>query len=122
MVRFGASTSESTTGIFANLPVFSCHLSDLTQRLATVRVATASYRDSFRRRSPTSTSPGVSIALPAPFVVRTCAGNRKVEIYDMFDRPGTNTPPTGFVAMTYATYTVRTVCFVLLVLVTYGEK
>ena len=37
-------------------------------------------------------------------VVRTCAGDRKVEIYDTFHTPGTYMPPTGFVAMTHDTY------------------
>ena len=34
-------------------------------------------------------------------VVRSCAGDRMVEIYDMFHTPGTHMPPTGFVVMKY---------------------
>ena len=38
-------------------------------------------------------------------VVRTCAADRKVEMYGMFHTPGTYMPPTGFVEMTYITRT-----------------
>ena len=39
-------------------------------------------------------SPG-SVGRPARGVfARTCAGDRKVDIYDMFPTPGTNTPST----------------------------
>ena len=49
-------------------------------------------------------SPG-NVGNPADAaVVRTCPGDRKVEIYDMFHTPGTYMPPTGFVAMTHDTY------------------
>ena len=46
-------------------------------------------------------SPG-SVSHPADgaAVVRTCAGDRIVEIYDMFHTPGTCIPPKGFVSMT----------------------
>ena len=40
-------------------------------------------------------------------VVRTCAGDRKVAIYDMFHTPDTYVPPTGFGAMTYDSCTHR---------------
>ena len=36
--------------------------------------------------------------------MRTCAGDRKVEIYGMFHTPGIYMPPTVFVAMTHDTY------------------
>ena len=36
-------------------------------------------------------------------VVRTCVGDRKVDIY-MFHAPSTYMPPTGIVAMAYDTY------------------
>ena len=41
-------------------------------------------------------SPGSVVRAVDAVVVRTCADNRKVEVYDM--------PPTGFVAMTHDTY------------------
>ena len=37
-------------------------------------------------------------------VVRSCAGGRRVEIYDMCHTPGTYMPPTRFVAMTHDRY------------------
>ena len=56
--------------------------------------------------SPTSGPPGrKNVGHPAgAAVVRTCTGNRKVEILDMFHTPGTYMPPTGFVTMTHDAY------------------
>ena len=63
------------------------------------------YRDSFEGVISDLRSPG-SVGRPAgPGVVRTCAGDREVEIYDMFHTPGTYTPPTAdFIAMTHDSY------------------
>ena len=41
-----------------------------------------------------------SVGHPAGAAVVSCAGDGKVEVYDMFHSPGTYMPPTGFVAMT----------------------
>ena len=55
--------------------------------------------------SPTSGPAGASIPPAGAVVVRTCAADRKVEIYDMFHTPGTYTPPTAdFIAMTHDSY------------------
>ena len=68
------------------------------------------YRDSFEGVISDLRSPG-SVGRPAgPVVVGTCAGDREVEIYDMFHTPGTYKPPTGFVAVTHDTY-VRPLLF-----------
>ena len=49
-------------------------------------------------------SPG-SVGNPAgAAVVSTFAGDRRVEIYDMFHTPGAYMPPTGFAVMTNDTY------------------
>ena len=49
--------------------------------------------------------PAGSVGHPAgAAVVRTCTGDRKVEMCGMFHTPGTYMPPTGFVAMTHDTY------------------
>ena len=37
-------------------------------------------------------------------VVRSCAGDRRVEIYNVCHTPGTYMPPTGFDAMAHNTY------------------
>ena len=56
-------------------------------------------------------SPGSVGNFAGTAVVRTCAGDRKVEIYDMFHTPGTYMPPTGFVAMAHDTYTFNIFSF-----------
>ena len=57
-----------------------------------------------------------SVGYPAGAAVEwTCAGDRKVEIYDTSYTPGTHMPPTGFVAMTYDT---NVHCIILVL----GEK
>ena len=75
------------------------------------------YRDSFGGVFSDFRSPG-SVGLPAgAVVVTTCAGDGKVEIYDMFHTPGTYMPPTGFVSMTHEHDT-----YVLFVIVVSGER
>ena len=55
-----------------------------------------SYRDSFGGvLSDLSTSGGIGHPSGAT-VVRTCTGDHKVEIYDIFHTPGTCMPLTGF--------------------------
>ena len=73
-------------------------LSVLTKRLPPGIIF---YRDSFGGVMSDLRSPR-SFGRPAgALVVRTYAGDRKVEIYDMFHTPGTYMPPTGCVAMTH---------------------
>ena len=73
-------------------------LSVLTKRLPPGIIF---YRDSFGGVMSDLRSPR-SFGRPAgALVVRTYAGDRKVEIYDMFHTPGTYMPPTGLFAMTH---------------------
>ena len=54
---------------------------------------------------PSDLRPPGSVGRPAgAVVVRTCVGDRKVEIYDMFHTSATYMPPTGFVAIKHDTH------------------
>ena len=74
--------------------VFSCHLSVLTHRIA---AGIMLHCDSFGGVIPDVLSSGSVGRLAGAVVARTCAGDRKVEIYDMFHTPGAYIPPTAFV-------------------------
>ena len=79
----------------------SCPLSVLTQCLDT---EINPCRDSFGGVLSDLRSSGSAGRPAGAAVMRTCTGDRKVEIYDMFHTPGTYMPPTGFVAMTHDMY------------------
>ena len=75
-------------------------------------------RDSFGGVLSDLRSPG-SVGHPAgAAVVRTCAADRKVDIYNMLHTPGTYMPPTYFVAMAHDAYVFSDVLIVLV----FGEK
>ena len=74
----------------------SCPLSVLTQCLDT---EINSYRDSFARVPSYLRSSG-SVGRPAgAAVMTTCAGDRKVEIYDMFHTSGVYMPATAYTCL-----------------------
>ena len=88
-------------GYLRNLRAFPALSGVLTQRLATGMIFC---RDSFGGVLSDLQSPG-TVGFPAgAAVVRSCAADRNVEMYDMFHTPGANMPRTGFVAMVHETY------------------